>query len=106
MRRRRRWTSSAIAERLPDGADVPALLAELEGDYRGRGVNLVNVAGGWTFRTASDLGEKLRLEKVVPRKLSRAGIETLAIIAYHQPVTRAEIEDIRGVAVAPARSTC
>lgn len=89
----------AIAERLPDGADVPALLATLEADYRGRGVNLVNVAGGWTFRTAADLGEKLRLEKVVPRKLSRAGIETLAIIAYHQPVTRAEIEDIRGVAV-------
>jgi segregation and condensation protein B len=89
----------AMTERLPEGADVPALLAELETDYRGRGVNLVNVAGGWTFRTASDLGDKLKLEKVVPRKLSRAGIETLAIIAYHQPVTRAEIEDIRGVAV-------
>lgn len=89
----------AMAERLPEGADVPSLLADLEADYRGRGVNLVNVAGGWTFRTASDLGDKLKLEKVVPRKLSRAGIETLAIIAYHQPVTRAEIEDIRGVAV-------
>ena len=89
----------AMAERLPEGTDVPALLADLEADYRGRGVNLVNVAGGWTFRTASDLGDKLKLEKVVPRKLSRAGIETLAIIAYHQPVTRAEIEDIRGVAV-------
>ncbi len=89
----------AIAERLPDGCDVPALLAELQGEYRGRGVNLVFVAGGWTFRTAADLADKLRLEKVVSRKLSRAGIETLAIIAYHQPVTRAEIEDIRGVAV-------
>jgi segregation and condensation protein B len=90
---------AAIAERLPNGCDVPALLAALEAEYRGRGVNLVFVAGGWTFRTAVDLADKLRLEKVVPRKLSRAGIETLAIIAYHQPVTRAEIEDIRGVAV-------
>jgi segregation and condensation protein B len=74
-------------------------MAELQGDYQGRGVNLVFVAGGWTFRTATDLAPKLRLEKVVPRKLSRAGTETLAIIAYHQPVTRAEIEDIRSVAV-------
>jgi segregation and condensation protein B len=89
----------AIAERLPSGCDVPGLLAELEGEFRGRGVNLIFVAGGWTFRTAADLADKLKLEKVVPRKLSRAGIETLAIIAYHQPVTRAEIEDIRGVAV-------
>jgi segregation and condensation protein B len=91
--------AGAIAERLPDGSDVAALVAELENEYRGRGVNLVFVAGGWTFRTATDLADKLKLEKVVPRKLSRAGIETLAIIAYHQPVTRAEIEDIRGVAV-------
>jgi segregation and condensation protein B len=89
----------AIAERLPDGCDVPAMLAELQNEYQGRGVNLAFVAGGWTFRTAADLADKLRLEKVVARKLSRAGIETLAIIAYHQPVTRAEIEDIRGVAV-------
>jgi segregation and condensation protein B len=89
----------AIAERLPKGADIAALVAQLGEDYRGRGVNLIFVAGGWTFRTAPDLADKLRLEKVVPRKLSRAGIETLAIIAYHQPVTRAEIEDIRGVAV-------
>ena len=88
-----------IAERLPKGTYVAALLTDLEAEYRGRGVNLIYVAGGWTFRTASDLADKLRLEKVVPRKLSRAGIETLAIIAYHQPVTRAEIEDIRGVAV-------
>lgn len=91
--------NAQIAERLPKGVDVSALLEELEGEYRGRGVNLVFVAGGWTFRTASDLADRLRLEKVVARKLSRAGIETLAIIAYHQPVTRAEIEDIRGVAV-------
>ncbi len=91
--------AATIAERFPDGADVPALIAELEREYRGRGVNLVFVAGGWTFRTAADLADKLGLEKVVPRRLSRAGIETLAIIAYHQPVTRAEIEGIRGVAV-------
>jgi segregation and condensation protein B len=90
---------AAIAERLPGGSDVPAMLAELEAEYRGRGVNLVFVAGGWTFRTAADLADKLKLEKVVPRKLSRAGIETLAIIAYHQPVTRAEIEEIRGVII-------
>jgi segregation and condensation protein B len=89
----------AIADRLPKGTNVAALLAQLGEDYRGRGVNLIFVAGGWTFRTAPDLADKLRLEKIVPRKLSRAGIETLAIIAYHQPVTRAEIEDIRGVAV-------
>jgi segregation and condensation protein B len=90
---------ATIAERLPNGADIPALIGELEREYRGRGVNLAFVAGGWTFRTATDLADKLGLEKVVPRKLSRAGIETLAIIAYHQPVTRAEIENIRGVAV-------
>jgi segregation and condensation protein B len=90
---------AAIAERVPKGSDIPALIADLAGDYRGRGVNLVFVAGGWTFRTAPDLAEKLKLEKIVPRKLSRAGIETLAIMAYHQPVTRAEIEDIRGVAI-------
>jgi len=91
--------AATIAERLPAGADIAALVAELQGEYRGRGVNLVFVAGGWTFRTAADLAGKLGLEKVVPRRLSRAGIETLAIIAYHQPVTRAEIENIRGVAV-------
>ncbi len=90
---------AAIAERLAAGTDVAALLAELEADYRGRGVNVARVAGGWTLRTAPDLAAKLRLEKVVPRKLSRAAIETLAIVAYHEPVTRAEIEAIRGVAV-------
>ncbi|MGH7076294.1 MAG: SMC-Scp complex subunit ScpB [Stellaceae bacterium] len=88
-----------IAERLPEGMEISDLLAELTVEYAGRGVNLVNVAGGWTFHTAPDLGSRLRLEKVVPRKLSRAAIETLAIIAYHEPATRAEIEDIRGVAV-------
>ncbi|MGE5203646.1 MAG: SMC-Scp complex subunit ScpB [Acidobacteriota bacterium] len=90
---------AGIAERLPEGADVPGLLAELEAQYRGRGVNVVRVAGGWTFRTAPDLGQRLRLETTVQRRLSRAAVETLAIIAYHQPVTRAEIEEIRGVQI-------
>jgi segregation and condensation protein B len=89
----------SIAQRLPQGADILGLIAELGEHYRARGVNLVNVAGGWSFRTAPDLGPRLKLEQVVTRKLSRAGIETLAIIAYHQPVTRAEIEEIRGVVV-------
>ncbi|HUC66873.1 MAG TPA: SMC-Scp complex subunit ScpB [Stellaceae bacterium] len=90
---------ASIAERLPKGSDVAALIAELGEHYSGRGVNVVNVAGGWTLRTAPDLGPRLKLEQTVTRKLSRAAIETLAIIAYHQPVTRGEIEEIRGVVV-------
>ncbi len=89
----------SLKERLPDDADVAALLAELEALYRPRGVNVVRVANGWILRTAPDLAPRLRLERKVGRKLSRAAIETLAIIAYHQPVTRAEIEDIRGVII-------
>jgi segregation and condensation protein B len=89
----------SIAERLPEGSDVPALIDQLGEHYRGRGVILVQVAGGWTLRTAPDLGPRLKLEQTVTRKLSRAAIETLAIIAYHQPVTRGEIEEIRGVVV-------
>jgi segregation and condensation protein B len=89
----------SIAQRLPQGADVAGLMAELAEHYRARGVNVVRVAGGWTFRTAPDVAPRLKLEQVVTRKLSRAAIETLAIIAYHQPVTRAEIEEIRGVVV-------
>jgi len=89
----------AIAERLGAGADVPALLEELRAVYKGRGVELLQANGRWTFRTAPDVSDRLHLEKLVPRKLSRAAIETLAIIAYHQPVTRAEIEEIRGVIV-------
>jgi len=88
-----------IRLRLPKSADIPSLIAEIDVHYRGRGVNLVKVAGGWTMRTAPDLGPRLKLEQKVQRKLSRAAIETLAIVAYHQPVTRAEIEDIRGVVV-------
>ncbi len=87
----------AIAERLPAGTDVESLLAELAEHYAARGVNLVKVAGGYGFRTAPDLAQKLKIEQAITRKLSRAATETLAIIAYHQPVTRAEIEQIRGV---------
>ena len=89
----------SIARRLPQGSDVAALVAELAEHYRPRGVNIVRVAGGWTLRTAPDLGPRLKLEQTVTRKLSRAAIETLAIIAYHQPVTRGDIEEIRGVIV-------
>jgi len=86
-----------LAERLPDDINVPAALRRLQTEYAPRGVNLVRVAGKWTFRTANDLAWLLARDVVEPKKLSRAALETLAIIAYHQPVTRAEIEDIRGV---------
>jgi segregation and condensation protein B len=86
-----------LAVRLPAGIDVRATLTRLQEDYAARGVNLVRVGGKWTFRTAKDLSWLLSKETVETRKLSRAAIETLAIIAYHQPVTRTEIEDIRGV---------
>jgi segregation and condensation protein B len=86
-----------LAARMPQGVDVGEALKRLQQDYKSRGVNLVRVAGKWTFRTAGDLSWLLSKETVETRKLSRAAIETLAIIAYHQPVTRTEIEDIRGV---------
>ena len=86
-----------LADRLPNDANVARLLADLAEMYANRGVNLVKVAGGYAFRTAPDLSEKLKIERPVTRKLSRAAIETLAIIAYHQPVTRTEIEQVRGV---------
>jgi segregation and condensation protein B len=86
-----------LAKRLPAGLDVRALLHQLQQEYAPRGVNLVHVGGKWTLRTASDLAWLLTHEAVVTKKLSRAAIETLAIVAYHQPVTRAEIEEIRGV---------
>jgi segregation and condensation protein B len=88
-----------LAARLPEGADVPALLSLLQELYSTRGVNLVRVAGQWAFRTSTDLGHLMTREAQEPKKLSRAAIETLAIIAYHQPVTRAEIEAIRGVTI-------
>jgi segregation and condensation protein B len=89
-----------LTRRLGEETDVAGLLGELSEHYAGRGVNLVRLAGGWTFRTAPDLAPNLRSERAVSRKLSRAAVETLAIVAYHQPVTRAEIEAIRGVALA------
>jgi segregation and condensation protein B len=89
--------TKALAGSLPEGADIDAILAQLQRMYEKRGVNLLHVAGKWQFRTASDLAFLLRKEQPEQRRLSRAAIETLAIIAYHQPVTRAEIEDIRGV---------
>jgi segregation and condensation protein B len=91
---------AVLAALLPSGADLTRLLGELQSAYAGRGVNLVRVAGGWAFRTAEDLALLLRREQTEPRKLSRAALETLAIIAYHQPATRAKIEEIRGVAAA------
>ncbi|MFV0279954.1 MAG: SMC-Scp complex subunit ScpB [Rhodoblastus sp.] len=89
----------AIAERLPDEADLDATLAALREDYATRGVNLARAGDKWFFRTADDLGWLLRREETPQKKLTRAAIETLAIVAYHQPVTRAEIEDVRGVAI-------
>jgi segregation and condensation protein B len=87
----------ALAGRMPAGVDVRALLTRLQKEYAPRGVNLVRVGGKWSLRTAGDLAWLLTREMVVTKKLSRAAIETLAIVAYHQPVTRAEIEEIRGV---------
>jgi len=91
--------ATALAERLPEGVNVPALLENLRAVYENRGVVLINVGGRWALRTAPDLSFLMERERVEPRRLSKAGIETLSIIAYHQPVTRAEIEEIRGVAV-------
>ncbi|MDQ0468769.1 SMC-Scp complex subunit ScpB [Labrys wisconsinensis] len=90
---------AALRARLPDGVDLPAVLAALRQDYAGRGVNLVRLGGRWAFRTASDLAWLMAPDAAEPKKLSRAALETLAIIAYHQPVTRAEIEEIRGVSI-------
>ncbi|KZC98838.1 SMC-Scp complex subunit ScpB [Oceanibaculum pacificum] len=86
-----------LAERLPDGMDIKELLTDLAGLYENRGVVLTRIAGSWTFRTAPDLAPMLAQEREQVRKLSRAAIETLAIIAYHQPITRAEVEEVRGV---------
>ena len=88
---------NTLSARMPDGVDVREALNRLQREYATRGVNLVRIAGRWTFRTAVDLAWLLARDSVEPRKLSRAATETLAIIAYHQPVTRAEIEEIRGV---------
>lgn len=87
----------ALADRLPEGVDVGAVMAHLAEIYQPRGVNLVCIDRCWAFRTAPDLSFLMTREQVQLRKLSRAALEVLAIIAYHQPVTRAEMEDIRGV---------
>ncbi len=91
-----------LAQVLPEGTEPEAVLAVLRGRYAGRGVELAEVAGGVQFRTAADLGPRLRKVVQVPRRLPRAAMETLAIVAYHQPVTRGDIEDIRGAALAQA----
>lgn len=88
---------ATLAARVPEGTDVATALGSLRDTYAKRGVTLVRVASGWSFRTAPDLAFLLQRERTVARKLSRAGVETLAIIAYHQPITRAEIEEVRGV---------
>ena len=88
-----------LANRLPEGADLDGLLTALQSDYAARGVNLVKAGKSWAFRTAPELVQQLNIEVDVPRKLSRAAVETLAIVAYHQPVTRAEIEEVRGVSL-------
>lgn len=87
----------ALLARLPAGADLWGVMNELRRHYQGRGVQLARIGDGWAFRTAGDLAFLFRQEAVEPKKLSRAALEVLAIIAYHQPVTRAEIEEIRGV---------
>jgi segregation and condensation protein B len=92
-------TLAELVARMPHGADPAEALVTLTRRYEGRGVTLVRVGDAYAMRTAADLGHLMRKETVETRKLSRAAIETLAIVAYHQPVTRAEIEEIRGVAV-------
>ena len=90
-------TPASMRERLPEDVDLGALLSSLKEDYEERGVNLVEIGGAWAFRTAEDLAEDMAVERFEEKKLSKACMETMAIIAYHQPVTRAEIENIRGV---------
>ncbi len=92
-------TVAELAARMPHGCDPAEALVYLRKRYEGRGVNVVKVGDAYAFRTAPDLGHLMRRETTETKKLSRAAIETLAIVAYHQPVTRAEIEEIRGVAV-------
>ena len=88
---------NTIKSKVKTGTDVLKILYELQQDYSERGVKLVNLANKWSFRTSEDLSDKLKKEIIIQKKLSKAAIETLAIIAYHQPVTRSEIEEIRGV---------
>jgi segregation and condensation protein B len=89
-------TSRTLANLLPEDADVDAVMAAVAALYEGRGVELAQIAGGWQFRTAPDLAATLRKVVELQRRLPRVAMETLAIVAYHQPVTRSEIEEIRG----------
>ena len=95
-------TARALGHLLPEGADADAVLTALAARYAGRGVELAQVGGGWQFRTAPALAARLRRVVQVPRRLPRVAMETLAIVAYHQPVTRPEIEEIRGAALSQA----
>ncbi len=95
-------TARILANLLPEDADVDAVMAALTRAYEGRGVNIATVGGGWQFRTAADLAPLLRKVVELPRRLPRVAMESLAIIAYHQPVTRTEIEEIRGAALSQA----
>lgn len=92
-------TLNAMRVRLPEDSDLGGMLMDLQKTYESRGVRLVEMNGSWAFRTATELADALSISREVKRKLSRVAMETLAIIAYHQPVTRAEIENIRGVAI-------
>lgn len=93
-------TNEVLQQKVGEGQPVSPIMEQLREEFKGRGVELVEIAGGWMFRTAPDLAPRLNITVQVRRKLPRVGAETLAIIAYHQPVTRAEIESIRGVATA------
>ncbi|MGE4482205.1 SMC-Scp complex subunit ScpB [Acidocella sp.] len=95
-------TARVLANLLPEDADVDAVMAALSSAYAERGVNIVMTGGGWQFRTAPDLAAILRKVVELPRRLPRVAMESLAIIAYHQPVTRTEIEEIRGAALSQA----
>lgn len=92
-------TAKALAEKLGPGVDIAAVLMKLKADYQGRGVQLVEAGGAWRFQSAPDLQSLFAETREQPRRLPKAALETLAVIAYHQPVTRAEIEEIRGVAL-------
>jgi len=92
--------TTVLAAQIPDDEDIAEILETLQSHYSNRGIVLENAGNAWAFRTATDLAGDLAIQRVASRRLSRAAMETMAIIAYHQPVTRADIEDIRGVAVA------
>ena len=93
--------AESMKARIPKGSNLNKLLSLLKAQYENRGVNLVKTGNKWSFKTAQDLSSMMKKEKIVQRKLSKAATETLSIIAYHQPVTRAEVEDIRGVHFSP-----